>query len=1332
MKRYLYIILIVVSSLWVACSKFDEDIVPNGDFDDFDQSNSNVVYFEDGQVGVYLNLSPQTTEDITVTRSVATGTETVIQDGWAFVFGPAKPTQFDETNVDGYGHSSELLQLTKITINANNVAFFRFDQYPWVTEAGKLDAIKYNAIIGMLYYVDDNGSPICTDGKTNFYYNEVSDCYVEHVYDEKGNEIESSGGETYYVVIPDPDSDGGIDVDGENLTYGAYIPEGLNLIYCHTDDNEHYGFYVLPKYIKDGVFCDPDDNYTELVHTLLDDFDENGDCEYSVKYEYEENIVDPFVGINHMCFLRFMVNLTEGTTSEVQALVSKRMINSGVDMDGNSTDYSGVSATVFEDYKHLSVGLDAYYGVNIDETDGGVAESPTPQSDGHANLLASKYPMASPGIEMLNGLNEYTLYGINSEDAISLVQVGSKVDVTSTDPDFTLIGVTLLNGAKRALMRSTVLDNTGTTELISLPLPTNLHYRYGDSANDASYSRVGSIQYNEVLAPDFQSTVAYPIYFFPNEGDDISDEYAESIYDYSLEEGYTLNEDFVNISDKENGFNPTYLIIRGFIAKYHDRDGDGLYDPVSATGGQIDDWGYYKVPIKYLNSETTYTYDIMRCNYFQVLLNSVNNAGYKTFEEAVAGPASDMNYDIVIGGGSDPRNEYATSNGTFYVETDVNDFYIMGYGKEGFSEATFNVRVVDNDDYEKLTADDLLTLSTTTKGALYATPKLYLTVPAGVYVLQFGDAKVEAPTSSTANTNVYEFDAESGVQYEVTLKVTSEGNSSSTALEGMIAVQAGDVCQQINIHYDDLGYLSIGDYSYVGSGDTDNSSQAGDYVRNDTLTEEDGQNVHNLVDGFNVHGNVVFTECNALIYDEEFYNSAEYAARYDGYIEDIDDAIAFGKFISKDGYIGCNRYVFTGFYLDRECRATIYRSKGEGIAKVYINQASDFGLLINDGKEAYKNAASQYDVGYTSRGYINTLSYSDDGYLSDGVEVGSNTPMQFFVAGDVSETDMVVVNTVNTYGTNSILYDDYGTNFCSGGLPYGIEEGDDVDNSRYMIYSSDVDIDNRSEIEATALNTEIVSWNEAEPGNIFNVWAYPILRNQGTDFDYGDGSSWSYDGDIESSYLDDTVVVTLTNLAGETKKYTFNLTQYSLPFWDPTLTINDSAKSFSYLCCNYPVDLYSSNNADSHYHTKCIGAVTVYNCNYNNGVDYSWGGSGYYSDVFNASNVSGHANVQAYDAKEPEYVVFAVFGNSTETSSLTTVGRDYFILRMTNAAGEETKMAVRIERYDGYIEAEGGNGYFPFNPTEGYWLDYLKETDYLNSINKTGASQIPTQYDTYY
>ncbi len=337
-------------------------------------------------------------------------------------------------------------------------------------------------------------------------------------------------------------------------------------------------------------------------------------------------------------YFRFFINLTDETAAEIDAMVSQKMISEG--LAGNITEPS-----TFADYKHISVGLDAYYQVQDGE-----APDPNTSSEGQEGHVQPHFPMSSPGSEIEEITQESLTQLIESDEyTIHLIRVGSKISLYNHSSNFKLSGVTLLNGAMRSRIRSTVVEDDGISVMHSLPLPVNLG---------------GTVTYKEVAATSDGMSLASPIYFFPNEGNptllsDGSQVDVNNILEPD-EEAWQLE----YLSDPDNKINPTYLIIRGEYKGVADR--------------------YYKVPIKYTNQvEGTdnygeLSYDILRNNNYIVNLNSVDNHGYRSYNEAVEGEASNISYDLVLNTGRDNRNHYEiSSSGAYYLELPATSMYIQ-------------------------------------------------------------------------------------------------------------------------------------------------------------------------------------------------------------------------------------------------------------------------------------------------------------------------------------------------------------------------------------------------------------------------------------------------------------------------------------------------------------------------------------------------------------------------------------------------------------------------------------------------------------------------------
>ncbi|MFI3314568.1 MAG: hypothetical protein R3Y04_02750 [Rikenellaceae bacterium] len=353
-----------------------------------------------------------------------------------------------------------------------------------------------------------------------------------------------------------------------------------------------------------------------------------------------------FEEIETKCFMRINVNLSDREDQVYEDAITQSV-----------ADSDGSEVSLFRDFYHQSEGLNAIYDMSSYEVKR-VATGST-DSEGYTTYtytvdeneskpdpasLQSAFPMSSYGYVLDNGVNEDDLEAIFSED-IYMIRLFSKVVVFAGDNSgFTLNGVTLLDGANEAKLRSTVLDDDGNV-VDNFEVPENLG---------------GTIDFKEASAlasPSSTSGKAYsestPIYLYPNTG------------------GNYVSNGVVNQS-----INPTYIIVRG--------QADGY-----------DEEGYYKIalkgkyPLTYnddgsVATESDLTYDILRDTYFKVTLDNVDKPGYKTFDDAADynNPANNISYSITISG-SDNRNEYLVSKGTYFVELEGSRIYAKGFLTDG-------------------------------------------------------------------------------------------------------------------------------------------------------------------------------------------------------------------------------------------------------------------------------------------------------------------------------------------------------------------------------------------------------------------------------------------------------------------------------------------------------------------------------------------------------------------------------------------------------------------------------------------------------------------------
>ncbi len=130
--------------------------------------------------------------------------------------------------------------------------------------------------------------------------------------------------------------------------------------------------------------------------------------------------------------------------------------------------------------------------------------------------------------------------------------------------------------------------------------------------------------------------------------------YAQGMYIYSTAFGIDALTDVAKA---------TYLIIRA------------RKDASSPSGGT-----YYKIALRLKDGVTgEYDYSIKASNRYLVRVHALDSDGYASAEEAIAGPPSNINYDIIIDGTSTS----ITSNGQYYIGTDQANYRsLVNYSQE--------------------------------------------------------------------------------------------------------------------------------------------------------------------------------------------------------------------------------------------------------------------------------------------------------------------------------------------------------------------------------------------------------------------------------------------------------------------------------------------------------------------------------------------------------------------------------------------------------------------------------------------------------------------------
>lgn len=115
----------------------------------------------------------------------------------------------------------------------------------------------------------------------------------------------------------------------------------------------------------------------------------------------------------------------------------------------------------------------------------------------------------------------------------------------------------------------------------------------------------------------------WPIYLFPNSG---------------------------ALMNELQGTNKTFLIVRGIYTDTNNNKAEG----------------FYKLAIRYeKNGKKEYIYDIVQNTLLSLTIHSIKNAGYPTFEGALAASETNISYDIVID--DEISNDIVMDNGEYYM-----------------------------------------------------------------------------------------------------------------------------------------------------------------------------------------------------------------------------------------------------------------------------------------------------------------------------------------------------------------------------------------------------------------------------------------------------------------------------------------------------------------------------------------------------------------------------------------------------------------------------------------------------------------------------------------
>lgn len=958
----------------------------------------------------------------------------------------------------------------------------------------------------------------------------------------------------------------------------------------------------------------------------------------------------------NVSFMRIVVNMTDRENTSLGLVNSWASVisDNGLDSEKLSTppDFDEVSEygiATFRDFRYQSVGLDGIYNMGTnwyttkavlyhdlalytdldknETTTGVVYETATTTNTGYstihgtaesyndvqpnpANVKTTGFPMASYGFVMKQITAESLKASFGNQ--VDMIRTCSKVAVNVEDDTFTIDEVYLIDAAQEARIRSTVLSDVTVDD-------------------DGNSSAGASTEFT--IPQDLGGTITYlvntnpsdPIYFYPNKGG-----------------SYTYVEDVVN-----QDVNPQYIVIKGKSSNY-------------------DTPGYYKVALKAqypLSGDSTednmndtsmwsaLTYDILRNTSFTVNLNNIDKPGYKTLKEAadVNSPANNISYSITIES-SDNYYEILVSKGTYYTELETSRVYVKGYMDEGIDGCYLDFTMTPSTGN---TVPTVYVQSSDLSGDNYDGENVVIT---HCQVLRKGDTGYDSEDWSNAKTfeptendtdddlgeymvKVYDDSADGADAYKATkVRLNFDVNAS-----GRIRLRIGDILKFIPVVYD---RAPISMYGTKGQGGTDADDK----------------------------GVIVSDEDNDITWDDFSYSKVEYDESYVGdddhtYIEDFklnaNGTVTYDNTVTyyEDGQEAYNNYT-----TKPELRARIYPSNaGDGIAVLYLRQASDFKLTDADGDEILDDSESDatYEVIFHSQS-----------------EVMSNDTHGLFTESDDKKSIIFSTSNLSSQSVDAL------TISIDTEITTKDEDGNDPGWAEY--FDEEISDDGQTlTLSATTI-----------------LYDYEGLDLTGVDSDDHEATRQAYVAGLYTTFVlynnTATSVITVANSAGDTKTYTVYQTQY------PPIYLVDASgqttKSFS---------ISSSANSG-----VCVFALSIWNYEINGGdITTTHSVTGYNSNSQSAFN----SNVMKCEFDSNYINSYDWSGDSSSTIvSATTFG-----------GTSTSTTAKEINNMGGYSKAEHIYGVVRNKSSYSsslYWYYYADAILYITVTDDYGYTYKTTKY----
>ncbi len=734
-----------------------------------------------------------------------------------------------------------------------------------------------------------------------------------------------------------------------------------------------------------------------------------------------------FTPFDDLAYMRIVVNLTDRENETLENIVSWQDIAESVEGSTSETpshtdvvkyrDDPEYNLATFGQYRHQSVGLDGLYNITYNTTVEPV----------YLTTAVQDYSG-----EYVNWTVNYQNADDNSTSGTNYI-TGAAETYNGNAPDPT----SQLNSTKGFPMSSYGwgMDNLSEETLAA---------SFGNSVDmirvcskvvvDASQSNNFEIQGVYVVDAAQESRIRSTVMSSVSDGGTTGETAVDTEFSLPVDLGGTITYgamttvtndvsdpvyfypnsggDYTYTGSVDQTINPQYVVIKG-----------------QAYG--FDEPGYYKVALKAQyplvsdpsSDKTTsdwsaLTYDILRNTSFTVNITEVDKPGYKTLADAVDvnNPANNISYSITIEA-DDNRYEILVSKGTYYVELETSRVYVKGYTTDGIEDCYLDFTMHPSDSNY---VPNVYIQSSDYTGD-YTSTDVSVT---HCLVLREGD--------SGFATN----DWDSATPVELTNNDTGDGLS-----DKLVKIESSDKTTKVRVFYDvtNSGRIRL---------------RMGDILKFIPVTY-DSAPISYLGTGYS--SSVVVTGTYGTVWDDFSYEDIEYDYSHTNQVS--------GFVLNDNGSVTYSNA--NNFTIKPELRARIYPADaGDGIAVLYLRQASDFKLVTPAGGEYLESTQGSYSVEFTAQGkvWVN----GTDG-LFTGVQ--GDTCIVFDTrAVDSESVDplTISINTVATgYSANDDLFFTAYLEYDDQMLTMAVNEMDYSNQS----YASRADIPNEITYNYTAQST---------------------------------------------------------------------------------------------------------------------------------------------------------------------------------------------------------------------------------------------------------------------